>query len=144
MCRETSFFLSHRFTQMKHRLRGTSQGADAADAPQSICVDLCSSLANPIRLNLDRAFENELGWAGQRHIFKLHSCFLKPHLKFISTSHKDSDRPIDAFRRGKDEGARDHASAACEGFIFHAALISADRNFIRSALFNKIHVRALW
>src|SRR6266496_3618302 len=97
-----------------------------------------------IKSNLDRSFENELGWAGQGHVLKLHSCFLKPHLKFVSASHKHSDRTIDAFRRGKDERARDHASAACEGFIFHTALVSADRDLISSAFCNKIHVCALW
>src|SRR5439155_20579797 len=98
---------------------------------------------NVNRLDVDGAFENEIGWTGQGHVLELPSHFLKPHLKFTSAADENSDRTISVLDGGEDERARDYAGAAREGFIFHAALISADRNLIRCPFLNKIYVRAL-
>src|SRR5438270_8759035 len=137
MCLGTSF-LSHRFTQMKHKLRDSSRGTGGrTPALPSMCVDLCSSVANQIPLNLDHAFKNELGWACQGHVLKLHSDFLKPHLKFVSTAHKYIDGPAHVFGRGKNERARYHTGAARKRLVFNTSLVGAHCNFSWSAFLDE-------
>src|SRR5207245_8484015 len=68
-------------------------------------------------LHLDRAFENEFGWSGQGHLLELRSGFLKPHLKFVSTTNKHSDRAIHAFGYSQNQRARNYAGAARERLV---------------------------
>src|SRR5439155_9663025 len=108
-----------------------------------MCVDLCSSVANQIPLNLDHAFKNELGWAGQGHVLKLHSGFLKPHLKLISTAHKYIDGPAHVFGSGKNERARYHTGAARKRLVFNTSLVGAHCNFFWSAFLDEVYIGAL-
>src|SRR5438046_4052529 len=62
----------------------------------------------------------------------------------MSTAHEHPEWAVEVFGRSKNERARDDTCSASEGLIFHATLISADRNLFRSAFLDEIYVGAFW
>ena len=68
---------------------------------------------------------------------------LKTDLKFVTAAREYSDGAAGIFGRGEDERARDYSRAARERFVFHAAFIRADGDFIGSTFLDEVHVCAV-
>src|SRR6267378_4204286 len=93
--------------------------------------------------NLDRSLENEFGRASECDVVEISLNFLKTDLKFVTASRQHRDRTAAFLTGGKDERAGDYSRAARERFVFHAAFIGANGDFVGSALFDEVHVCAV-
>ena len=56
--------------------------------------------------------------------------FLKTDLKFVTASRQHRDGTAAFLTGGKDERAGDYSRAARERFVFHAAFIGSDGDFV--------------
>src|SRR5580765_3024122 len=93
-------------------------------------------------LHLDRPFENEIGRTGECDVAELIIDPVEADLKFVSAPRDNTDGTVAIFSNGENERAGNHACAARERFVFHTALVGADRNFSRIAFLDEIYVGA--
>src|SRR5437588_311995 len=93
--------------------------------------------------NVDCSLENKFRRAGECDVMESFLDFLKTDLQFVSAAREDSDRPFAIFTGGEDERAGDYSRPAGERFVFHAAFIGTNGNFVGSEFFNKVHVCAV-
>src|SRR5206468_8098897 len=95
-------------------------------------------------LNLNRPFEDKFRGTSKRNTAKLIVVLFKSDVKFVSAPRNYRNRPIRLFDNREDECACDYPSAACERFVFHAAFISPDSNFVWPAFLDEVYVCAFW
>lgn len=94
-------------------------------------------------LDFDCASKGEVGGAEECDVGVLvRGRFFEADSEGVSTLNFDSDGGGSAGEFVMDEGAGDHASAAGEGFIFDAALVSADADAIGSEGLDEVGVGA--
>ena len=65
------------------------------------------------------------------------------HVKFVTAPCDYTDGATGIFGRGEDERARDYSRATRERFVFHAAFIRADRDFIGFTFLDEVYVCAV-
>lgn len=97
------------------------------------------------RSNIDFTLKHEIRRASEGDVGEgLVARFLEADFQSIATFHVHFDGAWSTGEQVMDEGRGDHASAAGEGFIFHATLEGADGNVIRCEDGGEIGIRSRW
>src|SRR6185503_9983130 len=90
--------------------------------------------------DFDCSFKHKLRRTRERDVAEAFLNFLETDLKFVTALRKHPDRAGAFLAGGKDERAGYYSRSAGEGFVFHAAFVGADGDFVRFPLFDEVHV----
>src|SRR5882724_2372262 len=95
------------------------------------------------RLDFNASFEHKLCRAGECDIMKPVAAFFEADLKFVTPPRDHTDGAVRVLTGSEDERAGDYSGPTRERFVFHAAFIGADSDFVGSAFFDEVHVCAV-
>src|SRR5262245_28711460 len=102
------------------------------------------SARNDTQSNLDCTLKNKFCRTGECDVAETFFDFLKADLQFVSAAREDSDWPFAILSGGEDERAGDYSRPTRKRFVFDAAFVGADRDFVRPPFFNEVHICAVW
>ena len=85
------------------------------------------------RLDFNASFEHKLRRAGECDVTKPVAALFEADLKFVTAPRDHTDGAVRVLAGSEDERAGDYSRPTRERFVFHAAFIGADGDFVGSA-----------
>src|SRR5260370_9162273 len=93
---------------------------------------------------MDGPLKNDLRRAGEGDVTKTVAAPFEVDLKFVTASRDHTDGAVRVLTGSEDERAGAYSGPTRERFVFHAAFIGADSDFVGSAFLAEVHVCAVW
>src|SRR5437588_587265 len=88
--------------------------------------------------NVDCPFENKVGRAGERDFAKFFARPFEADLELVPAANQHSNWSAHVFQCRENQRAGHDSGPTGQGFVFHSALVGADRNLPFTALLQEI------